>query len=182
MGASRHQPRTLAVLTGWGKLSGPTEFSIVPAGRPTNLTDDVLAKVRQMADLGLPHALMASRLGVPSTTWERWIKQGKTDDPDTQYGKLWGIINGGASKLAESYLNSLTGQAELGNVNAITWLLTHHPILRDQFSDAAAERRTERRVIGDVILAITAAGLPPEQERTILLQLQARGLGVPKEN
>lgn len=135
-----------------------------------------------MANLGLPHALMASRLGVHEATWRRWIAQSKDADPDTMHGKLCAIINGGASKLAESYLNSLNGQAELGNVNAITWLLTHHPILRDQFSDAAAERRTERRVIGDVVLAITAAGLPPEQERTILLQLQARGLGVPKEN
>jgi hypothetical protein len=154
----------------------------VPAGRPTNLTDDVLAKVRQMADLGLPHPLMASRLGVPSSTWERWVKQSKTAEPDTQYGKLWGIINGGASKLAQDYLASLHGQAEGGNVNAITWLLTHHPILRDQFSDAAAERRTERRVVTDVLVALTAANLPPETERTILLQLQARGLGVPNEN
>lgn len=98
------------------------------------------------------------------------------------HGKLRAIINSGASKLAESYLNSLHGQAEGGNVNAITWLLTHHPILRDQFSDAAAERRTERRVVTDVLVALTACNLPPETERTILLQLQARGLGVPKDS
>lgn len=146
-------------------------------GRPSTLTDEVLAKVRQMADLGLPHALMASRIGIPQTTWERWVKQGRTADPDTQQGKLWGIINNGASKLAESYLSSLHGQAESGNVNAITWLLTHHPITRDQFSDAAAERRTERRTMAAVVDAITAAGLPPESERNVLLQLQARGLG-----
>jgi hypothetical protein len=148
----------------------------VPGGRPSTLTDELIAKAQQMADLGLPHALMAPRLGVAKTTWERWIKKGRESDDSTNEGRLWGVINRGASKIAESYLQSLHGQAELGNVNAITWLLTHHPITRDQFSDAAAERRVERRTMSAVVDAIAAAGLPPEQERTVLLQLQARGL------
>jgi hypothetical protein len=148
----------------------------VPAGRPSTLTDEIIAKAQQMADLGLPHALMASRLGVAKTTWERWIQKGRDSDESTNEGRLWGVINRGVSKIAESYLQSLHGQAESGNVNAITWLLTHHPITRDQFSDAAAERRVERRTMSTVVDAIAAAGLPAEQERTVLLQLQARGL------
>ena len=119
---------------------------------------------------------MASRLGVAKTTWERWIQKGRDSDESTNEGRLWGVINRGVSKIAESYLQSLHGQAESGNVNAITWLLTHHPITRDQFSDAAAERRVERRTMSTVVDAIAAAGLPAEQERTVLLQLQARGL------
>ena len=133
-----------------------------------------------MADLGLPHALMASRLGVPKTTWERWIKKGReSDDSTTNEGRLWGVINKGVSKNAESNLQSLHGQAENGNVNAITWLLTHHPITRDQFSDAAAERRAVQRTLGTVVQAIEAADLNDDQRTRLLLTLQAQGLGVP---
>ena len=131
-----------------------------------------------MADLGLPHALMASRLGVSQTTWKRWIKQGRESDESTNEGRLWAVINKGASKIAESYLQSLHGQAENGNVNAITWLLTHHPITRDQFSDAAAERRAVQRTLAVVVDAIDSAGLADDQRTRLLLTLQAQGLGV----
>jgi len=130
-----------------------------------------------MADLGLPHALMPSRLGVPTSTWERWVKKGRDADQDTNEGRLWGVINRGASKLAESYLQSLHGQAELGNVNAITWLLTHHPILRDQFSDAAATRREVQATLQTVVQAIHGSDLTPEQQDHLLLRMQAAGLG-----
>lgn len=132
-----------------------------------------------MADLGLPHALMPSRLGVPSSTWERWVKKGRESDESTNEGRLWGIINRGASKIAESYLQSLHGQAETGNVNAITWLLTHHPILRDQFSDAAATRREVQATLQAVVQAIQASDLTPEQQDHLLLRMQAAGLGTP---
>jgi hypothetical protein len=151
----------------------------VPAGRPSTLTDEIIAKAQQMADLGLPHALMASRLGVAKTTWERWIQKGRNSDESTNEGRLWGVINRGVSKIAESYLQSLHGQAESGNVNAITWLLTHHPITRDQFSDAAAERRAVQRTLGTVVQAIEAADLNDDQRTRLLLNLQAQGLGVP---
>jgi hypothetical protein len=151
----------------------------VPAGRPSTLTDEIIAKAQQMADLGLPHALMASRLGVAKTTWERWIQKGRNSDESTNEGRLWGVINRGVSKIAESYLQSLHGQAESGNVNAITWLLTHHPITRNQFSDAAAERRAVQRTLGTVVQAIEAADLNDDQRTRLLLNLQAQGLGVP---
>ena len=100
-------------------------------------------------------------------------------DESTNEGKLWRIINKGASKIAETYLGSLHGQAETGNVNAITWLLTHHPILRDQFSDAAAERRAVQRAMAGVVTAIDGAGLSDDQRMRILLGIQAQGIGVP---
>jgi hypothetical protein len=153
----------------------------VPAGRPSTLTDELIVKVKQMADLGLPHALMPSRIGVPITTWKRWIKQGRDSDESTNEGRLWAVINKGASKIAESYLQSLHGQAENGNVNAITWLLTHHPITRDQFSDAAAERRAIQRTLSTVVAAIDSADLADDQRTRLLLTMQAQGLGVPSD-
>ncbi len=153
----------------------------MPAGRPSTLTEEILAKVQQMADLGLPHPLMPSRLGVPSSTWERWVKKGREMDESTNEGRLWGIINRGVSKIAENYMGSLHGQAENGNVNAITWLLTHHPILRDQFSDAASERRAVQRAMAGVVTAIDGAGLTDDQRMRLLLGIQAQGIGVPAE-
>lgn len=131
-----------------------------------------------MADLGLPDSLMPTRLGIPPRTWKRWISKGKkSDDDSSPEARLWHTIHRGASELAQKYLGSLHGQAAQGNVPAITWLLTHHPVTRDEFSDAAADRRVERRTMASVVDAIASANLPPEQERLLLLNLQARGLG-----
>lgn len=131
-----------------------------------------------MADLGLPDNLMPTRLGIPPRTWKRWVSKGKrADDCSSPEARLWHTIHRGASELAQKYLGSLHGQAAQGNVSAITWLLTHHPVTRDEFSDAAADRRVERRTMASVVDAIASSGLPPEQERLLLLNLQARGLG-----
>ncbi len=73
-------------------------------------------------------------------------------------------------------MGGLKKQATDGNAWAATWLLTHHPRLRDHFSDAAIDRRIEKRTVASIIDAIAAAGLPPDQERAVLLQIQARGL------
>ena len=86
-------------------------------------------------------------------------------------------INDSAVALAKTQLSNLRDQAAEGSTQAATWLLTHHPALRDHFSDAAAERRTERKTVATVLEAVTAAGLPADMERTLLLQMQARGLG-----
>lgn len=80
--------------------------------------------------------------------------------------------------MASKYLGSLHEQAFNGSVPAITWLLTHHPTIRDEFSDAAADRRVERRVFGITVEAMTAADIPDDYQRRLLLEMQARGLGV----
>jgi len=149
----------------------------VPAGRPSLLTDDVIRRAGELADVGLPGPVIAARLGIHIGTWKRWIKKGRDADDGSNEARLCAIINRGASELTERYLNSLHGQAELGNVNAITWLLTHSPHTREHWSDAAAERKVERRTMSTVLEAVAAAGLPADMERTLLLQMQARGLG-----
>jgi hypothetical protein len=57
-------------------------------------------------------------------------------------------------------------------------MLTHHPALRDQFSDAAAERRAVGQCLSQVVAAIESANLPDDQRTRLLLNLQAQGLGV----
>lgn len=72
---------------------------------------------------------------------------------------------------------NLTLKLNAGEPKDAAWLLTHSPFFRDEWSDAAAERRTERRTVATVLEAVAAAGLPADLERTLLLQMQARGLG-----
>ena len=86
-------------------------------------------------------------------------------------------INDSAVALAKTQVQNLVCQASDGSTQAATWLLTHHPSTREHFSDAAAERKVERRTVATVLEAVSAAGLPADLERTLLLQMAARGLG-----
>lgn len=98
------------------------------------------------------------------------------DELKVQFRKA---IDESAVSLAKVQLSNLRDQAADGSTQAATWLLTHHPATRDHFSDAAAERRTERKTVATVVDAIAAAGLAPDDERRVLLQINARGLGTP---
>jgi hypothetical protein len=59
---------------------------------------------------------------------------------------------------------------------ASAWLLEHHPQHREQFGDLAHDQRIRRQLIAQAVAAIAAAALPPDDERRVLLQMQAHGL------
>ncbi len=61
------------------------------------------------------------------------------------------------------------------------WWLTHNPTTRDQWSDAASERRAVQRAMAGVVTAIEGAGLTDDQRMRLLLGIQALGIGVPAE-
>ena len=85
-----------------------------------------------------------------------------------------------SSAIHEAILRSevtLTRKIAAGEARDAAWLLTHSPFFREEWSDAAADRRVEKRTMAAVVDAIASSGLPPEQERLLLLNLQARGLG-----
>lgn len=147
----------------------------MPAGRPSLLTDDVIRRAGELADVGLPSSAIAARLGIHLGTWNRWLKKGRDADDDSNEARLCAVINRSVSELTERYLNSLHGQAELGNVNAITWLLTHSPHTREHWSDAAAERRAVQRSQERTVAAIESSTLAPEQKQELLLRLAASG-------
>ena len=157
-------------------------------GRPTKLTTELVQAARIEAAHGLPVALIADRLGIGRSTASRWIKNADENGEDSlEYQFREAIFLADAEK-CQNLLSGLQiaaiGNVEKGiapNAWAATWLLTHHPRLRDHFSDAAAERRTERKTIATVVDAIAAAGLAPDDERRVLLQIQARGLGTPAD-
>lgn len=149
----------------------------MPAGRPSKLTPELVERANGLASEGLPIDLIADRLGVGRRTAHTWVKNADEKGEDSlEYRFRQAIFLADAAQ-CESLLSGLRQSAENGNAWSATWLLTHHPRLRDHFSDAAADRRTERKTVATVLEAVAAAGLPPELERTLLLQMQARGLG-----
>ena len=151
-------------------------------GRPTKLTSELVQAARLEAAHGLPVALIADRLGIGRTTAHTWIRNADNKGEDSLEYQFRAAIFLADAEECQKLLGGLRKSAEgtidtPGNAWAASWLLTHHPRLRDFFSDAAAERRTEKRTLAQVVDAIAAAGLNPDDERRVLLQIQARGLG-----
>lgn len=72
-------------------------------------------------------------------------------------------------------LADAVGRAAATDWRAAVWLLEHHPATRDDFGDVARDARVRRELLGRVVNAIAASRLAPEDERRVLLQLQAHG-------
>ena len=160
--------------------------SSVPAGRPSKLTTELVEAARIEAAHGFPVALIADRLGIGRTTAKTWIKNAEDKGEESLEYQFRAAIFMADAQECENLLGGLRRAASGSKDNppnawAASWLLTHHPRLRDHFSDAAAERRTERKTVATVVDAIAAAGLAPDDERRVLLQIQARGLGTPAD-
>jgi hypothetical protein len=157
----------------------------VPAGgRPTKLTSELVKAARIEAAHGLPVALIADRLGIGRTTAHTWIRNADSKGEDSLEYKFRAAIFLADAEECKNLLGGLRTAASGSKDNppnawAASWLLTHHPRLRDHFSDAAADRRVERKTVATVMDALASAGLTPDDERRVLLQIQARGLGTP---
>lgn len=136
-----------------------------------------MARAREIAAEGLPVALIADRLEIGRRTAHTWIQNADEKGEDSLEYQFRQAIFLSDAEECSNLLSQLRQSAGNGNPWSATWLLTHHPRLRDHFSDAAAERRTERKTVAIVLEAVSAAGLPADLERTLLLQMQARGLG-----
>ena len=147
------------------------------AGRPSLLTPELVAKAHEVAAQGLPVALIADQLGIGRSTASRWIQEADDKGPDSLQYKFREAIYLADVKKCKTWLQGLEESAASGNPWPATWLLTHHPRLRDHFSDAAADRRAERKTMATVLEAMAAAGLPADLEQALILQMQARGLG-----
>lgn len=145
-------------------------------GRPHTLTEEIVERAEQLAAKGITQSSLPFHLGVPERTFKRWLQKGRTETGTELETRLWHAIFSGAATLEEKYASTLDSKATAGDSSACMWLLTHHPVLRHSWSDAAAERRTEKRTVATVIDAIAAAGLPADMERRVLLQIHARGL------
>ena len=149
----------------------------MPAGRPSLISPEIVEEAGRLAAIGFPLSKIAQALNIHRSTLHRWIDEGATAPEDSLERRFRDNINAGYLKTGAEHLQNLRRQSADGSTAAATWFLTHHPFFRDDFSDAAADRRVEKRTMATVMEAIIAAGLPPEQERILQLSLKARGLG-----
>ena len=149
----------------------------VPAGRPNALTPEMVPLAAEIAAECPTFTAIARGLGVHRETIRNWMRKGEQGDPGSTHAQFFAAINEGLLKGEKHLFSKLYN----GDSKDAAWILTHSPFFRDDWSDAAAERRTERKTVATVVDAIAAAGLAPDDERRVLLQIQARGLGTPAD-
>lgn len=78
----------------------------MPVGRPTKLTPELIIQICEYIQKGNYRSVAAKACGVPASTWNLWIKNGK-EFPDGLYGQLLDFV-----QIAE-------GAAETAAVQAI---------------------------------------------------------------
>jgi hypothetical protein len=142
-------------------------------GRPSILTAEMVIHAAEVARKAPTLRAIGHALGVRPGTVRDWIRKGERPDGPPLHAEFAAAIHGALAEAEMALVVRIAG----GEPRDCAWLLTHSPFFRDDWSDAAAERRSERRILAAVVEAIAAAGLPAEQERTVLLTMQARGLG-----
>lgn len=140
------------------------------------LTPEVVARVRELAADGLPLASIAAGCGVGYSSLRWWLKRARDGEGSDLELALLSAMQEGAADGERELLGRIRGAAA-GEWKAAAWLLSHSPRWREHFSDAGYERRIERRTMALAVQALAAAGQAPEDERRVLLQFQAQGLG-----
>jgi len=147
---------------------------VKPARRHYKLNDDVIKKVRFLAEFGAPLQHIAPAAGVSYDALLQWIKNAKLPDATPEEIRLFQAVEEGRAKGGMRLINKIAEQAENGDMKASTWMLTHAPAFRDHYSDNAAATRARQEGIEAAVQAISEAGLTPEQERDLLLRITAK--------
>ena len=116
---------------------------------------------------------IADACGVSVPTVKNWMRQGKEQQSPESIAFLSAIQEGTHTAEIEAIKKVCASR----DPRDAQWWLTHHPRTRETWSDAAADRRAERKTMATVLEAVAAVDLPAELEHALLLQMQARGLG-----
>jgi hypothetical protein len=143
-------------------------------GRQSKLTEELIAKARDLAASGAPDKTLAAACGVSISAWESWLRNARSGKGSDLEIRFLGAIREGRAEGELIHVQRL----HKGDSKDSQWLLTHSPYWRDTWSDASAIRRANQRQMEIVVSAIEASqSLTAEQKQEVLLQLQARGLG-----
>jgi hypothetical protein len=145
-----------------------------PRRRHYKLNAEVIEKVRCLAEYGAALEHIAPAVGVSYDALRMWIRNAKGNDPTKEEILLLTALNEGRAAGAHKFINIITNCAQDGDSKSAQWMLTHSPAYRRQYSDNAAATRAKIEGIEAAVSAIAEAGLNPEQERTILLRIQAK--------
>jgi hypothetical protein len=145
-----------------------------PARRHYKLNDDVIKKVRFLAEYGAPLEHIAPAAGVSFPALRMWLDNAKGPDPTREEVALLAAINEGRSKGGMRLISKVAEQADEGDFKAATWMLTHSPAFRDHYSDNAAVNRARQEGIEAALQAVAESGLAPDQERIVVLRIAAK--------
>ncbi len=145
-----------------------------PRRRHYKLNADVIEKVRVLAEYGAALEHIAPAVGVSYASLQNWVSNAKGDNPTEDELSLLAALNEGRAKGAHKYISIITNCAQDGDSKSAQWMLTHSPAYRRQYSDNAAVTRARAEGVEAAVSAISEANLTPEQERTILLRIQAK--------
>jgi hypothetical protein len=141
----------------------------------TKLDRDLINRARQLAGMGLPNKSIAAGIGVSNGRLCTWLSNAQGEDATALECELYEAMRQGALAGEAALIDRLHRQAE-NNPNTATWLLSHSPKWRDQWSDSAQVRRELNKLAGIVVLALEQTeSLTPEQRREVLLRIQAQG-------
>lgn len=142
------------------------------------LTPDAVHVASSMAAQGLPLNMIADAIGVHRKTCHRWVREAEEPNADELKIRFRAAVFEAYRNTAADMLGSIKKSAGDGNVWAATWMLTHHPAFRDEFSDAAAERRIAAAAMMPVAKAL--ATLPAEQRLSLIMAIEAEGGSLPE--
>ncbi|WP_216906828.1 hypothetical protein [Synechococcus sp. CCY 0621] len=122
---------------------------------------------------------IAQALGVNRCTLREWIAAGLRPDASELEAALAAAIQRGRVEGEERLLQQLHKMAEKGDTRAATWLLSHSPRWRDNWSEASHARREVAKVVGMFVAALEAEpSLRTEQRERIMLRVRAQGLAL----
>ncbi len=94
----------------------------MPGGRPTTLTHKIIHDAEDAQRLGLTFELTIGYLGVPRSTFYKWLRRGRAEK-GTIYAEFVNALQKGASRGAALSLARLQRAAKGGAVNVDMWLL-----------------------------------------------------------
>jgi len=145
-----------------------------PARRHYKLNDDVIRKVRFLAEYGAPLEHIAPAAGVSFAALRMWLDNAKGPDPTREEVAILAAINEGRAKGGMRLIGKIAEQADNNDLKASTWMLTHAPAFRDHYSDSAAMNRAKQEGVEMAMQAIADAKLPPDVERDVMLRITAK--------
>jgi transposase-like protein len=115
---------------------------------------------------------IARSLGVHHCTVRDWVERGEDSSAPELFQRFSTAIH---EALLTAEIN-LTEKITCGEPKDAAWMLTHSPFFREEWSDAAAERRAVQRSQDRTIAVIEAAPeLSPDQRRMLFARLAAAG-------
>lgn len=136
----------------------------------------VVAKAQRLAAAGLPMASIAAGCRVSPSAMRAWLRNAREGNGSALEVALLAAIEEGSAEGEQRLLEAIHSSAAT-DWRPCTWLLAHSPRWRSTWADQAAIRAEVRRTVATVVGVIGEAGLPPDQERLLLLRLQAAGIG-----